>query len=604
MFNNIIYLIIVLMVFNMGPPEARVEDGAGWALFMHAMAWVAFALYCRSAFRSFLRTAREWEGGRPAAKYQGLVMRLSVMAVFLFTLDVYLFHLRYWLYLLPGARAFSVVPGLGAVALFFFYLATVWYFAYPAYALVYGGQVGRKRFISGNLRLNVPILFPWAGLTLAYDLILFVPWGLPRRLLDSTGGNMIFFALFLLVLMTFMPRLVQYWWGCRPLPRTEKVRELESFLRGLGFRYRALLGWPLFEGRMLTAGIMGVVPRYRYIMVTEGLMELLPTEELKAVLAHEVGHAKYRHLLFYVLFLLGYMVLSFGLFDLLLYALASAPFFAQTLGGGGSGAAEAASLALSVPILLTMLIYFRFVMGFFMRNFERQADLFAAVTMGNPGPVISSLERIAIAGGRIRDLPSWHHFSIRQRVECLERVFRDPGVVRRHNRFVASAVVTFLAAVAGLGWLLNFSQFKQDAAYRLMSRALEEKAREEPGDARLHRNLAMVHHHLGEHEEALLAYDKALELDPSDPTVLNNLAWLLLTAPDTHLRDPARAMDLAERAVALERNAPFLDTLAEAYYANGLYKRALEVIEDAIAMAEDRRGYYLEQREKFRQELR
>jgi len=67
---------------------------------------------------------------------------------------------------------------------------------------------------------------------------------------------------------------------------------------------------------MMTAGIMGIVPRYRYILVTDSLLETLSLEELKAVLAHEMGHAKYRHLLFYILFFVGYMVLSFGLSDL------------------------------------------------------------------------------------------------------------------------------------------------------------------------------------------------------------------------------------------------------------------------------------------------
>ncbi|MFP4037367.1 MAG: M48 family metallopeptidase [Desulfobacteraceae bacterium] len=336
MFNNIIYLIIVLMVFNMGPPETRVEGGPGWAVLMHVMAWAAFALYCRSVFESFFRDTRSRPGrGGPAARYQGLIMRLSVMAVFLFALDVYFFHLRYLLHLIPGAGDFSVIPGTVAVGVFFFYLGTVWYFAYPAYVWIYGGRIGRRSFISGNLRLNVPILFPWAGLTLIYDLVIFGDWGLPGRLLESTEGHMVFFALFLIVLMILMPRVVQAWWGCRPLPTTDKVRELESFLQSLGFRYRALLSWPLFGGHMLTAGIMGLIPRYRYIMVAEGLMDILSTEELKAVLAHEVGHAKYRHLMFYVLFLLGYMALSFGLFDLLLYALASQTFLWTPWRGAG-----------------------------------------------------------------------------------------------------------------------------------------------------------------------------------------------------------------------------------------------------------------------------
>ena len=600
MFNNIIYLIIVLLIFNVSFPEAHVEESGGYALLMHVLGWCAFALYCRLAFRVLMRRMASARGeAKGPARYQGLVMRLSILAVFLFALDVHFFHLRYWLQFLPGAKTFSVIPGVLAVGVFFAYLVTVWYFAYPAYAYAYGSVGGRRSFILGNLRMNLPILFPWLGLTLLYDLIALTPWGEPGRFLNSTEGQMAFFTGFLLVLMTIMPRLVQTWWGCRPFPRTETVRELEAFLRDHGLRYRALLRWPLFEGRMLTAGIMGIVPRYRYILVTDGLMELLSVEELKAVLAHEMGHARYRHLLFYLLFFLGYIVLSFGLFDVFFYVFASQPVFVEALESGGTEAGNLFYLSLAIPILITLLVYFRFVMGFFMRNFERQADLFAMVTMGHPGPVIRSLERIALASGNIRDLPSWHHFSIRQRVDCLMRAASDRGAVKRHNRFVAVSFLVYLACMGGLGWLLNFSDVKQNIAYRFMSKALSRQIEKKPDNALLYRNLATIYHHLGEHAQAKAAYEKALAIQPAQPSVLNNLAWLLVTAPDSSLRDPVRGLHLARLAVSMERAPAFLDTLAEAYYVNEDPRRAVELIEEALSKAQDRREYYASQRKKF-----
>lgn len=604
MFNNIIYLIIVLLIFNVSFPAAHVEESGGYALLMHVLGWCAFALYCRLAFQILMRRmSSEREGTRGPARYQGLVMRLSILAVFLFALDVHFFHLRFWLQFLPGARTFSVIPGVLAVGVFFAYLVTLWYFAYPAYARAYGSVGGRRSFIVGNLRMNLPILFPWLGLTLLYDLIALTPWGRPGRFLNSTEGQMAFFTGFLLVLMTIMPRLVQTWWGCKPFPRTDRVRELEAFLKEQGLRYRALLRWPLFGGRMLTAGIMGIVPRYRYILVTDGLMELLSVEELKAVLAHEMGHARYRHLLFYLIFFLGYIVLSFGLFDVFFYFFASQPVFVEALESGGSEAGNLFYLSLAAPILITLLVYFRFVMGFFMRNFERQADLFAMVTMGHPGPVIRSLERIALASGNIRDLPSWHHFSIRQRVDCLMRAVSDKGIVKRHNRFVTVSFLVYLACMAGLGWLLNFSDIKQDMAYRFMSKALTRQLEKKPDNALLYRNLATIYHHLGEHAQAKEAYEKALAIQPAQPSVLNNLAWLLVTSPDASLREPVRGLRLARRAVSMQRIPPFLDTLAEAYYVNGYPRKAVALVEEALSKAQDRREYYESQRKRFQEGL-
>jgi len=64
----------------------------------------------------------------------------------------------------------------------------------------------------------------------------------------------------------------------------------------------------------MTAGVMGLLPKFRYILVTDSLLDILSKEELNAVMAHEIGHIKYKHILFYILFLLGYMALSIGLF--------------------------------------------------------------------------------------------------------------------------------------------------------------------------------------------------------------------------------------------------------------------------------------------------
>lgn len=605
MFNNIIYLIIVLLVYNIGTPDARAEQSLGYAMFTHLLGWMIFALLCRIGFSGAALGAiktEEYQG--LAGRYNRLVMRLSITAVFLFSLNVHLFDLRYWLQLVPGAETLSVIPGMLSLSLYFVYLATIWYFAFPFYVYAFGYSGDKKTFVSGNLRLNMPIIFPWLAITFLFDLVGLTPWGEPEGLLGSAEAQLLFFALFLVTLMVFLPGLVRAWWGCAPFPATEKAREIERFFQERGFRYRGLLRWSLFEGRMLTAGIMGIVPRYRYILLTDGLMALLPIEELKAVMAHEMAHARYKHLLFYVLFFLGFAAVSFGLFDVFFYVLASRPFFMEAFRTGNTEAVRLFHLSMAVPVLITMLVYFRFVMGFFMRNFERQADLFAAVAMGGASPVIRALERIAEAGGRIRDLPSWHHFSIRQRVECLERASTDPGLVKRHNRFVALSLVVFLVTLIGLVWLLNFSAVKQNMPNIIMGRALIRQIQETPENPFLYLDLAMVHHHMGNYGKAVSAYEKSLVLGPETAVALNNLAWILLTAPDKSIRDKERALGLAEKAVAMERSAPFLDTLAEAHYADGNPGLALSLIEEAMALEEGRKQHYLDQYEKFKEAVR
>jgi tetratricopeptide (TPR) repeat protein len=240
-------------------------------------------------------------------------------------------------------------------------------------------------------------------------------------------------------------------------------------------------------------------------------------------------------------------------------------------------------------------------MGFFMRNFERQADLYSAVTMGTPEPTINSLEKIAFLSGKIRDLPSWHHFSIRERVEYLWRTFNEPGLVKRHNRFVALSFCIYLVCIIGLGFFLNFSPIKQSLMYSLIAKELNQQLLDEPNDITIYQNLAMVYQHLEEYEDAIETYEKIIELDPNEAVSLNNLAWLLVTAPNEALRDKTRALHLAKKAVDLERSPVFLDTLAEAFYANGFLQEAIGTIKEAIRLETGNTDYYEKQLEKFSQ---
>jgi Zn-dependent protease with chaperone function len=602
MFNNIIYFIVVLLIFNINYPEKTPAGSLPTTLITLFLTWLVFAGYCRWGFGALEKRlhGKLKDDGGFAGNYQRLTFRLSVFAIFLFALDTYLLNLKYWLQLIPGFERFTVLQGILALSLFMFYLSTVWYFSYSAYRSIFGSGITRDSFVFSNLKFNLPILFPWIVLASVYDLVSLSPWASGSDgFLTTAGGQMIFFAGFLTILMVFLPIFIRYFWGCTPLKESEKGRQLETFLHEKGFKYRHLLKWPIFEGRIMTAGIMGIVPRYRYILVTESLLEVLSLEELKAVLAHEMGHAKYRHLYFYILFFLGFMVLSFGLSDLFLYVIYSNPLFVNMISTTDSQAINLFYLVLSIPMLLTLLVYFRYIMGFFMRNFERQADLYSAVTMGTPMPTISSLERIALLSGKIRDLPSWHHFSIKERVETLWRYVKNPDLVKRHNRFVGISFLIYALCLGVLGYSLNFGPIKKHLDYSFLEKVLKQQILKDDGNVLLYRNLAMIYHQREKYKKAIETYEKIIGLDMNQAESLNNLAWLLVTAPDEQLRDRRRSLTLAKKAVSLDRSAVYLDTLAEAYYSNGLIAEAVKTIEEAIAVAKENKEYYESQLEKF-----
>jgi len=84
----------------------------------------------------------------------------------------------------------------------------------------------------------------------------------------------------------------------------------------------------------------------------------------------------------------------------------------------------------------------------------------------------------------------------------------------------------------------------------------------------------------GRAREALADLEEAARREPEEPGVQLTLAYGLASAPDPSLRDPARAVTLAERAVA--QSGIGRTILAEAYAAAGDREKAARVLREAL----------------------
>lgn len=93
--------------------------------------------------------------------------------------------------------------------------------------------------------------------------------------------------------------------------------------------------------------------------------------------------------------------------------------------------------------------------------------------------------------------------------------------------------------------------------------------------------------------QAVEHYQEALRLSPQMAVAHNNLAWLYATAEDPKFRNSGAALDHARQAVKLTawREPEFIDTLAEALYANRNYAEAVKVQEEALKLAPDNREF-------------
>jgi tetratricopeptide (TPR) repeat protein len=104
-------------------------------------------------------------------------------------------------------------------------------------------------------------------------------------------------------------------------------------------------------------------------------------------------------------------------------------------------------------------------------------------------------------------------------------------------------------------------------------------------DADAHVAMAGVLLSGGKANEAIQEFEAAITLKPTDAMLQNNLAWRMLTSKDNRVRNPARALELAKRAVDLDqKSGAAWNTLGVAFYRAGDWARAINALERSVAV--------------------
>jgi tetratricopeptide (TPR) repeat protein len=100
---------------------------------------------------------------------------------------------------------------------------------------------------------------------------------------------------------------------------------------------------------------------------------------------------------------------------------------------------------------------------------------------------------------------------------------------------------------------------------------------------------AMALMSLGRDQEAFVAFELALNKDPTNSMLLNNLAWHLLRPNEGRSPEPERALKLARRAIKHSPRpvAAYYDTLAACLWETDSGKEAIEAQKTAVELAPD-----------------
>lgn len=450
MYSNLLFLILVLLTasFSLDNEEVNKQAVSQFSLFTALGGYILLLLLIIS--QNSLPLLRKLRG---LNKHRLLLIAQLEMLAF--------FAILYF-FIMPGNLFSSFIfPQFFQAAItlvFYFFALAVFYTSSPSQSHL---KLFSHRFKAALL--PVQFLFPFTIPFLLFSLLTDFYSALPIGLVHSlTGFDDDFLeilwvsmavALFFLSMMLFLPGVIQRCWGCTNLPSSDLKTRLTEVCRKARFKCSGMKTWPVMKG-LITAGIIGIYAPFRYVLFTDCLLQKLPPDEIEAVLCHEIGHSKYKHLLFFPILMLGMGAVS-GLFSLF-FGQALSNFFSlqhQLHPRMGWGYIE---LGFDFMIYTGIIIlYFRLVFGLFSRNFERQADLYIFKLNLNPQSMINALDRIATLGGNIHDIPNWHHYGIRQRMNFIENAIHDPSLSKRHQQRVWKLAGTYIILLIGaIGLLL------------------------------------------------------------------------------------------------------------------------------------------------------
>lgn len=233
------------------------------------------------------------------------------------------------------------------------------------------------QYVGDQVRGQLLFLLIPMGLVLGWvETLNMAAWRWGDRLPIELGSRAGAFALGALQLagsiavFLLAPTLLRRIWSTARMGPGPLRERLESLCARQGVRHRGLLVWRT-HGAMLNGAVMGIVGPLRYILLTDALLDHLSDSEVEAVLAHELGHVRRRHIPWLMGVMTTALAFGAGLVGTAEWALAR---WGRALGIDVRAIAPEAltgiSLALSVGVGL-------WLVGFVSRRFERQADAFA-----------------------------------------------------------------------------------------------------------------------------------------------------------------------------------------------------------------------------------
>ena len=268
------------------------------------------------------------------------------------------------------------------------------------------------------------VLIPIAIVVLIKDL-----WPLLSQLSPAFAGLVAVSAIIAMLLV--MPLLVRLMWTNRPITEIEGRESLLQLCKNHGLAVKDIHVWDT-NHQIVNALVAGLVPRFRILMVSDLLLHSFPQHELQAILRHEAGHIRLRHLQTRI----GFILLP----ALAMLAIEMDPNQTFNNWAADFGITTSAGLLLGLVFFAYVII----VTTWLSRNMEFEADLYAIgafqknnseiQTAQNASVMADALLRFAEQNPDQFSRRSITHPSLMERIEMIKKANNSTKVARDFQR--------------------------------------------------------------------------------------------------------------------------------------------------------------------------
>ena len=331
-----------------------------------------------------------------------------------------------------------------------------------------------RKYLSFMFRQHVLVIaVPMLPIVIGYDATSSYAPQIRRLMFNLAWADQLVLVLVAGSVFLVAPVILRYVWQTRPLPAGDLRTRLEAMCARLGLTYRKILIWES-DGVVVNAAVMGLFRPVRYVLLSDGLLEMMDDRKIEAVFGHEAGHVKCRHIQFFMFFAIFSMWIVGGLMELAMRVPRQWPGLIEDV------AAYHEYLQMGAMALVVMVWGLGF--GYVSRRFEWQADLYGARSVtptseechrpcivhgtstradhkssAHSEPLCATaavtfadaLERIAVLNGIPIESKSWRHGSIASRIQRLRGYGYNPSEIDYLERTVGWIKRSLVVGVFG-----------------------------------------------------------------------------------------------------------------------------------------------------------